>query len=151
MPTARVYLIENHGKGYVGSTIFKIQHRLVKHRQSKKLYEQGKDHYMTSFELIDGNETIRLLEEFEYTTKKEMRIREQHYINTLPNLVNKFNSFGWKDRTDIHAEYRKTHRQQINNKQNEYREVHKEEANLYQREWRRRNKLFVEFLRDFNL
>ena len=151
MPIARVYLIENNGKGYVGSTIFKIQHRLMKHRQSKKLYEQGKDHYMTSFELLDGNETIRLLEEFEYTTREVLMEREQHYINTLSNLVNKYNALGWKDRTDIHAEYRNANRQKINNKQNKYREVHKKEANAYQREWRRKKEVYRLWLTDFNL
>jgi len=136
MPIARVYLIENQGKGYVGSTTDTIQHRLRKHRISKRRYENGKIRYITSFELIDGNETIRLLEEFEYTTKKELRVREQHYINTLPNLVNKFNAFGCKDSTKYHSEYR---------------EVHKKKIKMYHQERRRRNKMFVDFLRDFNL
>ncbi len=138
MPTARVYLIENQGKGYVGSTILQrgLPRRLTYHRQSKRKYEQGKERYMTSFELLDGNETIRLLEEFEYTTREVLMEREQHYINTLPNLVNRNNALGWKDRSEYYAEYR---------------EVHKKEIKTYHQERWRRNKLFVEFLRDFNL
>jgi hypothetical protein len=135
MPIARVYLIENHGKGYVGSTTDTIQRRLVKHRCSKKLWERGNHGHTSAIDLIDGNETIRLLEEFEYTTKKEMRIREQHYINTLPNLVNNINALA-KDLTEYYAEWRKTN---------------KEYKNEYNRNRKRRNKLFVEFLRDFNL
>lgn len=138
MPTARVYLIENHGKGYVGSTIQKrgLPRRLTYHRQSKRKYEQRKARYMTSFELLDGNETIRLLEEFEYTTREVLMEREQHYINTLPNLVNRINAFGRKDRSEYFTEYR---------------EVHKKEIKMYHQERWRRNKMFVEFLRDFNL
>ena len=138
MPIARVYLIENNGKGYVGSTILKrgLPRRLTYHRQSKRKYEQGKERYMTSFELLDGNETIRLLEEFEYTTREVLMKREQHYINTLPNLVNKQNAFGWKDRTEYFTEYR---------------EVHKKKHSEYcKRRWVV-NKMFVEFLRDFNV
>ncbi|NBR24437.1 MAG: hypothetical protein EBU08_11840 [Micrococcales bacterium] len=138
MPTARVYLIENQGKGYVGSTILQrgLPRRLTYHRQSKRKYEQGKARYMTSFELLDGNETIRLLEEFEYTTREVLMEREQHYINTLPNLVNRINAFGRKDRSEYLTEYR---------------EVHKKEIKTYHQERWRRNKMFVEFLRDFNL
>ena len=138
MPIARVYLIENNGKGYVGSTILKrgLPRRLTYHRQSKRKYEQGKARYMTSFELLDGNETIRLLEEFEYTTREVLMEREQHYINTLPNLVNKYNALGRKDRTEYLTEYR---------------EVHKKEIKIYHQERWVVNKMFVEFLRDFNV
>ena len=138
MPTARVYLIENQGKGYVGSTILQrgLPRRLTYHRQSKRKYEQGKARYMTSFELLDGNETIRLLEEFEYTTREVLMEREQHYINTLPNLVNRNNAFGWKDRSEYLTEYR---------------EVHKKETKMYHQERWRRKQLYRLWLTDFNL
>jgi predicted GIY-YIG superfamily endonuclease len=128
MPIARVYLIENHGRGYVGSTTDTIQRRLARHRLAKLHYQEGKSKKRcSSIILLDGNETIRLLEEFEYTTREEIQKREQHYIDTLQNLVNKYRAI--KPLVRPPRPCRKTY---------------------HQERWRR-NKMFVEFLRDFNL
>ena len=128
MPIARVYLIENHGRGYVGSTTDTIQRRLARHRLAKLHYQEGKSKKRcSSIILLDGNETIRLLEEFEYTTREEIQKREQHYIDTLQNLVNKYRAI--KPLVRPPRPCRKT----------------------YQREWYCRKQLYRLWLADFNV
>jgi len=128
MPIARVYLIENNGKGYVGSTTDTIQRRLERHRIAKLHYQEGKcKKRCSSIILLDGNETIRLLEEFEYTTREEIQKREQHYIDTLQNLVNKYRAI--KPLVRPPRPCRKT----------------------YHQEWWRRKELYRLWLMDFNL
>jgi hypothetical protein len=54
------------------------------------MHNKGKFNYITSFEILNyGDCQILLLENYVATSKKELRLREGHYIKTLPNVVNK--------------------------------------------------------------
>lgn len=77
-------------KIYVGSTINDLDDRLCKHTSHLKLHNNGKFNYITSFEILNyGDCQISLLENYVATCRKDLRLREGHYIKTLPNTVNK--------------------------------------------------------------
>jgi hypothetical protein len=66
-----VYLISSNNKNYVGSTIQKLSQRLAAHR-CFDLYDMDKLNY-----------SVKVLEEIEYEDKKELRIREQYWIDKI--------------------------------------------------------------------
>jgi hypothetical protein len=78
-----IYIIKN-GKmtPYIGSTTQSLKIRLQSHYYKKKTYENNKGNNCASFILLNGNETIELLEECEIADRF---VREQHYIDTIPN------------------------------------------------------------------
>ena len=78
---------------YIGSTIQSLQQRLQGHRSSAKSCKDG--YGCGSKQIIDnGNYKIELLEEFSCENKKELCIKEQHYLDKYKdyNLVNKVKS-----------------------------------------------------------
>jgi hypothetical protein len=76
---------------YVGSTTKKyLSQRMNDHRSAFKFYGVKKDKYLTSFVILKFYDAeIVLLENVLCKSKDELRARERHYIETLPNTVNK--------------------------------------------------------------
>ena len=118
MPLAKIYKITNGEMlPYIGSTILKrgLPRRLTYHRQSKNKWIRGECRYMSSFELLNGNEVIELLEEIVYLDKKDILIREQYWIEQIPNC-NQNRAVGRKDRTNYLQKYRDTHKEETHAK-----------------------------------
>ena len=88
---SKIYKIvnTNTGKTYIGSTIKPLKKRLQKHQSDKRrFYNNKKVRHLTSYELLDGNEKIELLEEYNCKSRRELLEREQDYLNTI-ECVNK--------------------------------------------------------------
>ena len=81
-----IYRIDGGGLTYVGSTIKKLQRRLIVHRSAYKSWKEGKSHYyITSFDVVKHDHKITLIEECTDEARQE---REGYWIRTL-TCVNK--------------------------------------------------------------
>ncbi len=69
---------------YVGSTTRSLDKRLLEHLNSYNCWKDNKCSYITSFKVIeDETETIiELLENYQCNSRKELEIRERHYIES---------------------------------------------------------------------
>src|SRR5690606_36204569 len=82
-------------KVYVGSTTKKyLSDRMYEHRNDYKRYLNGTYHYVSSFEILQYDDSrIVLLENLRCESKEELRAREEYYrkkINDGENVINKF-------------------------------------------------------------
>ena len=89
---AKIYKIICHKTGliYVGSTCCSLKIRLARHKSSYKRYIKGKDHFVTSFKLIEnGIFEIVLIQNYPCETKKELHKQERFFIESMV-CVNKY-------------------------------------------------------------
>lgn len=83
MNKAFIYKITDGENTYIGSTKNNINRRLSEHFSKYNRYLKGQYRYTSSFKIIEkGRENckIELLEEFLYNDKKEIFLKERHYI-----------------------------------------------------------------------
>ena len=60
------------------------------HNKHCKSYLEGKHNYVSLFDTIkDNNYVIEVIEDCNFNTKDELRLREQHHINMNENCTNK--------------------------------------------------------------
>ena len=90
----RIYKITsiNTDKIYIGSTSKKLTERLRSHENDYKAFQNGKYHYVKSYDILEKeNYKIELLEEIEYDTRTELFQREGYYIRKYRDIcVNKY-------------------------------------------------------------
>jgi predicted GIY-YIG superfamily endonuclease len=131
-----IYLLRNvSGLGYVGSTK-SLKARLRGHRYDAK---HDRSYSCSSKQLFIEEVKAEVLEEVE--TKEEARIRERHYIESLPNLVNVRKSFQTEEEEiEQTRQYREANREHILHRQREYDEVNREKILRRQREYREANR-----------
>ena len=108
-------------KEYIGSTTDKLNRRLSKHRSDYKNYIDGKNKYISSFEILENdNYSIVLIENFACNSKEELLQRERYFIeNTdcvnyrLPIKTDEEYKEYYKEyeKSDICKKRRKEHRQ----------------------------------------
>ena len=133
----RIYKITsiNTDKIYIGSTTKKLTARLGKHENNYKAFQNGKYHFVKSYDVLEKeNYKIELLEEIEYETKRELLEREGYYIlnhrdicvnNNIPGRtheqyrkdnIEKIKQY-YKDNADkirqVNKQYRKDNRDKI--------------------------------------
>lgn len=120
------------GKVYIGSTTKKyLSDRLAGHRKNYNEYLYKDRRYITSFEILKGeNYKIVLIELFPCKSKDELRMREQYYIDSM-DCINKYSAYTTKEEAKIKAqEYRKEryalHKDTIKKQINDYRQNNKE-------------------------
>lgn len=90
----KIYEIENKTtkEKYIGSTVNPIEDRFKGHtskinvdtEKNRKLYSAMKEHGVENFE-------IKLIEEYPCNSKKELRLREAHYIMLFDTIDNGYN------------------------------------------------------------
>ena len=91
----KIYKIVGGGKTYYGSTCEPtLARRLAKHRNKYNGYKKGKDHYVSSFKVLDEPDcAIYLIENYPCSSKDELHAREGYYIqnnecvNKIKNVV----------------------------------------------------------------
>jgi hypothetical protein len=86
----KIYKIVNDKLGltYYGSTTQILSQRMGGHIACKKKYDKGEFHNLTSFQLLDGNQKIYLVEKYPCNDKNELERRERYYIENN-DCVNK--------------------------------------------------------------
>lgn len=81
---------DNIDSVYIGSTTKPLNFRFNQHNSTLKHYLNKQKKYVSSIEvLIFGGCSIHLLEEYKYNNIIDLRKRERHYIETIPNCINK--------------------------------------------------------------
>ena len=110
---------------YIGSTLGTLRQRLYKHKQNLKQFNNGKYHYVTSYEIVKYDDAfIEMIDKYENVNKIELRKYEGQTIRNT-KCVNK----NIPCRT--FKEYRETNKDKIKEQQKQYYETHKEEMKQY--------------------
>lgn len=114
------------GEKYVGSTTEPtLARRLAGHCRTYKCWLNGKDHYTSSFSIIErGNYQIELLETYPCNSKDELNSREGHYIRTLDCINRRVEG---RTRQEIYKASYEKHKEEYNERHRIYNETHKEE------------------------
>jgi predicted GIY-YIG superfamily endonuclease len=100
---------KNSNKLYIGSTTQTLQKRLYEHRHNYIRYLKWNTKYTSSYEILKCNFCkIELLEEIEFTDKRELLDLENYYVNNTKNVVNIVNMTGkykMKSKQRIYCSY----------------------------------------------
>ena len=107
------------GTIYIGSTTKTIEQRLRQHEINYKSYLNNKYHYVTSFDIIEGNDyKIELIEELLNTTKGELLKKENEYIESI-ECINKNKPHTGLDLNEYQKQYRNDNKDKINERAKE--------------------------------
>ena len=130
----KIYRLNCANLVYIGSTTQALSQRMTQHRRDYKCWVNGKDHYISSFDLFKlGDPFITLIEDYPCDRKEQLLARERFHIEKN-DCVNK----NIPGRTM--AEYREANKEAIAEKTKEYRELNKEAIAEKQKEYRELNK-----------
>ena len=112
---------------YIGSTCEPtLARRLAKHVNNYKSYLNGKNDYITSYDILENNDyNIVLIEASPCNSKDELLARERYFIESI-DCINK--NIPGRTRKEYNKQYAIDHAEEISQKQKEYRE--KNEATL---------------------
>lgn len=103
-PNRKIYTYKNDGKIYklvskktdniyIGSTIQPLKKRFQEHKKVYNDWLKGESYEKSAIELMKLPDVeIVLIENYSCNNKKELCQREQHYIYTLSNVINKINA-----------------------------------------------------------
>ena len=87
--SGKIYAIQNTDRLsiYIGSTRTPLRTRLAQHRAQYKFYTKGNFHYLTSFDIMKGNNPfIMLVEDLGNCTNEQLLQKEGDYINIYNQL-----------------------------------------------------------------
>ena len=87
----KIYRIDcfTTGKVYIGSTCQPtLAKRLSQHVCKFNQWKNGKQHFISSFEVLEGKYQITLVEAYPCNSKDELNSREGHFIRTM-DCINK--------------------------------------------------------------
>lgn len=132
----RVYTLKGSGKTYVGSTKNSLKYRLYHHlkqseditgRRNSVLYQFIREQGCTNF-------TIELLEEYTHDNPKQLREREQYWIDQLKPELNMFRAI-----PNPNYEQECRDKEERRQRSNRFYHAHKEECLRKQREYAQLN------------
>jgi predicted GIY-YIG superfamily endonuclease len=87
----KIYKITDGVGVYIGSTTVPLSQRFAQHKNSKRQYEKGnRKRKCSSYEVLNDDSTISLLEDFPCERKEQLLSRERYFIETM-NCINKKN------------------------------------------------------------
>lgn len=93
-----VYMLAFENLYYIGSTIQKLNERIIIHKSDYKRFLNGKSkHFCRAFDIIKNKDyKVIMIEEVKNETKEDCREREQFWIDFYgkENLINKYNANG---------------------------------------------------------
>jgi hypothetical protein len=112
------------GKIYIGSTCKKsLSRRLSYHRIDYKLYLKQKQHFISSYEVLENNNySIILLEEYPCETKEQLLARERYYIENN-ECVNKV--IPTRNKNERSKEYYQENKEKISKQHKDYYDKNK--------------------------
>lgn len=126
------------GNIYIGSTTeTTLARRLVGHRCNFKKWKDKKIKYITSFQILEGNDYyIELLEVYPCNIKEELLARERYYIQSI-ECVNKYKNLNMtkEDLKETMKEYNEKNKEKIKEQKKEYYEKNKDKIEKYKKNW----------------
>lgn len=128
-------------KIYIGSTTKQyLSQRLAKHKSSFKGWQCNKDHYISSFDLIQlGDVEIILIESYPCNSKDELTARERHWIEQNKELITNKNIPSRTDKERAIERY-KNNKEDMDKKSKIYQINHTEELKIKREERYNNNK-----------
>jgi hypothetical protein len=122
------------GKNYIGSTSEPtLARRLAKHISNYKQYLKGNFNYISSFQILEGNNyEILLIDSFPCNNRDELHSRERHWTNQIEcvNMIKNqgiINELGKETYQNLYnKEYRENNKETIRTQKKQYREDNKE-------------------------
>ena len=134
--TGYVYAVRSYQTDdiYIGSTLGTLRQRLYKHKNDLKQYNNGKYHYVTSFEIVKYDDAfIEMIDKFENVNKIELRKYEGQTIRNTKCVNKRIEGGRNKDEMkEFHKEYKETNKDKLKEQHKEYYETHKEQKKEYQ-------------------
>ena len=120
-------------KNYYGSTTQLLSKRLYEHKRDYKKYLNNNKNYITSFEIIKGNNfEIILVELFNCSCKLELEKRERYYIENNECVNKNIPTRTIKEWCKINKEYLKDYKKVYYEKNKiKIKELQKEKNKLY--------------------
>ena len=130
---------------YIGSTAEPtLAKRLAGHRRNFQYYQQGKRSYVTSFAMLEYPDAkIILVESYPCANKDELRMREQHYLDNLPNCINRVKAIDSRTNAERKREFYGLNKEKVLEANKAYREANKEELYAKNKEYRENNKEMI--------
>jgi len=137
--SGKIYILSNDKTQdvYVGSTTTELYKRLYQHKvarnaertcMSAKLFEN------------DAVVSIKLLETYPCKSKLELNLRENHWIQQTPNVINRVLNPGVEDRKAHRKAYLEANAERFREANLAYKAEHKEESALQHKLWAEANK-----------
>ena len=131
--TGKIYKLTSNQTDdiYIGSTVCKLCKRMTKHRNDYKRYNNGKHHYVSSFEIVKYDDCkIILVELFPCNSREELTAREQHHIDNT-QCINKSRAYTGLTITEYQKQYREDNKEILKEKNKQYREDNREKVIEY--------------------
>lgn len=132
---------------YIGSTYDKtLARRMAQHKGNYRQFQNGKYHYVSSFEIIKYNDAhIVLIESYNCSNRDELRAREEYWRKQFPNAINDRRCFrstedDKNDRKIISKKTYQRNKDTILQKQKQYRENNVELIKKRKKEYAEKNK-----------
>jgi len=147
----KIYRIvcDTTGLTYIGSTVETLSKRLTKHICDYKYYLKGKNHFITSFKILENNNyKIILIDNCPCNSKEELHREERKYIESIecvnkiiPTRTDKEYYETNKDKIlEYNKKYNETNKDKINEKRRENYEKNKDKINERKKKYRENNK-----------
>lgn len=133
----KIYAIRapNTKEIYIGSTCEALSRRLTMHRAQLKMYLDGKQNYLTSFNLLQKEGYyIELIEEFPCDNKEQLNRREGEIIRATNDCINKV--IPGRTIKEYSLEYYNINKDKLKEKSKIYRENNREKILEYLKEYR---------------
>ena len=122
------------GETYYGSTVQSVAERVGKHRDTFKLWKNGKGGHTKSYDIIErGDYDYSLVENYPCDSKEQLHSRERYWIENF-ECVNKCIPGRTK------KEYREDNKEKIAEQNKEYKEANKEKIAEQNKEYKEANK-----------
>ena len=140
---AKIYkIIDNtNGNEYIGSTCHSLKKRLIKHKNSYKMFLKGTYNNVSSFDIIkNGDYKIKLIENCNIKTKQELLARERYYIENN-ECVNKLIPGRYNKGTQHYQkQYYIENKDKININHKQYYNDNKDKININKKQYYNDNK-----------
>ena len=145
----KIYKIVGGGLTYYGSTIQTLEKRLIAHKAKYTSFLKVEGDYYSSFEILKlGDYKIELVEAYPCSSKKELELREKHYITSfeccnkcIPGRSKKQWRIDNKDKfLDNQKQYLEVNKEKINERNRLWREANPEKVREIRRIYREANK-----------
>lgn len=133
---------------YYGSTIQTLSQRLANHRNDQKEWLNGTGNYMTSFEILKGNDyNIIWIENYPCEDKEQLEARERYFIENNEcvnkNIPNRTKKEYYEDNKEVLLEKQKQkyeeNKEMFLSRRKEYRDQNKDKIYEINKQYRLNN------------
>jgi len=141
----KIYKITSGDIIYIGSTCEPtLARRLAKHVANYTGFKKGKDHFISSYTLIEtGQYEITLIELFPCGSKDELTARERFHIETNECVNRSIPGRTKEEHLDRMRKHYETNKEYLQERMKSYREDHKEQIAEQRKAYRIANRDIV--------